>query len=1098
MRADIRHHPWTGLIALILCLLFSFPALAQQGAANAAGTEHVRLQLKWNHQFQFAGYYAAVEQGFYREEGLDVELIEGGVTVDPVQNVLAGEAEYGVAASDIIQARMRGEPVVVVAPIFRHSPHVLMAMPESGINTPDDLLNKRIMASTKQEYVKIMAMLIFENVPVETIEFVPHNENVQLDMEALITGQVDAVSVYSTFQPFLLQQQGIEPNLIQMHMYGIDFYGDSLFTSEKEAEENHERVAAMMRATIKGWEYAMNHPDELIDFILEMPSVRERGVTRETLEYEAKVMRPLIQPELGIGNNNPRRWERMGEVFKETGMVEFDGDLEGFFFDPTPPHIHLPRWLWIGLGVVLTMFLLLFVRKLELARIVANRTAELRKEIEQREKVESALRANEAQLTQIASNIPGTVFQFTLKQNQTCEIPFISGRIEELFGISQEETHTGPQKLFSCIDKSDLDRLKTSLFDSAKHQTPWNEEFRIETPKGQKKWLSGSAHPTAQPDKSIIWDGIMLDITERKFSQEELIFRSEFERRLSMISANFIRRNQDNLGAGISESLQMVGEFLESDALCVGFFEGIEQEEPETFWWRRNDVRLEVVFGREESNLKWLWSQLHHVGVIQISSPEDLAPEAAGFAKTMRRAGIRSMIIVGLMDRNSLVGYLAVQSQDRSIRQTRDCLALLQLMGQIISNALERVRYEQERVLLDSRILQAQKMESLGVLAGGIAHDFNNLLVGVMGNASMAMMDLPPESPVIDSIRQIEDSAQRAAELTRQMLAFSGKGRFVLQPINLSVLVEEMTYLMCSSISKNAVMRFHLEEKLPLIEADATQIRQMIMNLVVNASEAIGGRSGVVSVTTGSMQCDRAYLQSTYLSEERPEGSYVFLEISDNGVGMEAGMMEKIFDPFFTTKFTGRGLGLAAVLGIVRSHHGAIKVYSEVTRGTTFKVLFPQTDRHEPRTAPIAIPTNLEPLSGTILVVDDEENVRRLAERILMRAGYKVDLARDGAEGVRLFAIDPKRYAAVVLDMTMPKMDGVQAFREMRRHDPGVRVILSSGYNEADATSQFAGKGLSGFIQKPYRPVDLIELLSKVLGRAPDKNYFAKEDENRG
>lgn len=395
------------------------------------------------------------------------------------------------------------------------------------------------------------------------------------------------------------------------------------------------------------------------------------------------------------------------------------------------------------------------------------------------------------------------------------------------------------------------------------------------------------------------------------------------------------------------------------------------------------------------------------------------------------------------------------------------------------------IRAEEERRRIDQQMQQTQKLESLGVLAGGIAHDFNNLLVAILGNAGLALMELPPESPARQTVQAIETAAQRAAELTRQMLAYSGRGKFVVEPLNLSRIVEEMAHLLEVSVSKRAVLKYRFAPDLPLIEGDATQVRQVIMNLITNASDAIGDRSGVISITTGLMHADRAYLRTAYMDDDLPEGDYVFLEVADTGVGMDEATAARIFDPFFTTKFTGRGLGLAAVLGIVRSHRGAIKLYTEPGRGTTFKILFPVAGPSEPA-APAASSTTGEPapVPAAILVVDDDETVRTVSRRILEHAGYTVLLAAHGGEALQQYQARPE-IALVLLDMTMPHMDGEEAFRELRRIDPSVRVILTSGYNEQDATERFAGKGLAGFIQKPYRPQELLAAVARVLSQPP-------------
>lgn len=384
-----------------------------------------------------------------------------------------------------------------------------------------------------------------------------------------------------------------------------------------------------------------------------------------------------------------------------------------------------------------------------------------------------------------------------------------------------------------------------------------------------------------------------------------------------------------------------------------------------------------------------------------------------------------------------------------------------------------------ERRGLELKVQHAQKLESLGVLAGGIAHDFNNLLVGMLGNVGLALRETRPEAPVVPLLTDIQLAAERAADLTRQMLAYSGKGRFVVERLDVNRIADEMSHLLSTVISKKAALRFQLAEGLPPVEADAAQLRQVVMNLITNASDAIGDHPGVITLTTGLLDADGAYLGSTYLDQDLRPGPYVFLEVSDTGAGMDADTRERMFDPFSTTKFTGRGLGLAAVLGILRSHRGAIKVYSEVGRGSTIKVLFPAASGEAAQGAP-ARQAESRPGAGLVLVCDDEEAVRSVAARVLARAGYQVIVAADGRESVQRFAERPGDFVAVILDMTMPGLNGEEVFRELRRIRPDVRVVLSSGYNEQDATSAFVGKGLAGFLAKPWRPDELLRAVDQA------------------
>ena len=374
---------------------------------------------------------------------------------------------------------------------------------------------------------------------------------------------------------------------------------------------------------------------------------------------------------------------------------------------------------------------------------------------------------------------------------------------------------------------------------------------------------------------------------------------------------------------------------------------------------------------------------------------------------------------------------------------------------------------ENDRINLEKQLLHAQKLESLGVLAGGIAHDFNNILMAIIGNADLALMRINKESPATENLHKIEQAAARAADLAKQMLAYSGKGKFVVENIDLNKLLEDMLHMLEVSISKKAILRFNLHRELPAVEADATQMRQIVMNLVINASEAIGDRSGVIAITTGCMNCDDSYLKDVWLDKNLTDGLYVYLEIADSGCGMGKETLSKLFDPFFTTKFTGRGLGMAAVLGIVRGHKGSIRVYSEPDKGTTFKILLPASNRPA-EVFDDGFHHGDWKGKGIVLLVDDEETVRSIGSEMLKELGFTPITANDGREAVELYKNTPD-VAFVILDLTMPHMDGEQCFRELRQVSSGVKVIMSSGFSENEVTQRFSGKGLAGFIQKPYK-----------------------------
>ncbi|GFO59761.1 hypothetical protein GMST_20860 [Geomonas silvestris] len=396
----------------------------------------------------------------------------------------------------------------------------------------------------------------------------------------------------------------------------------------------------------------------------------------------------------------------------------------------------------------------------------------------------------------------------------------------------------------------------------------------------------------------------------------------------------------------------------------------------------------------------------------------------------------------------------------------------------VMHDISERKQAEDERRRLEEQMLHAQKLESLGVLAGGIAHDFNNILMSIIGNADLALMRITKESPAVENLRQIEKASARAADLAKQMLAYSGKGKFVVEHLDLNILLEEMVHMLEVSVTKKARLRLNLTRPLPAVEVDATQIRQIVMNLVINASEALGDENGVIAISTGCQECDANYLQNVWLSENTKPGRYVYLEVADTGCGMSRETLSKLFDPFFTTKFSGRGLGMAAVLGIVKGHKGAIRVYSEAGKGSTLKILLPLSDRPvDPAPRDEAEPE--VPGGGTVLLVDDEQTVRDIGSEMLKELGFLTVTAEDGLVALKIFREVPN-IDFVILDLTMPHLDGEQCYRELRKLDPQVKVIMTSGYNEHEVTQKFAGKGLAGFLQKPYKVSELKKMIASL------------------
>ncbi|MEM9556427.1 MAG: PAS domain S-box protein [Acidobacteriota bacterium] len=399
----------------------------------------------------------------------------------------------------------------------------------------------------------------------------------------------------------------------------------------------------------------------------------------------------------------------------------------------------------------------------------------------------------------------------------------------------------------------------------------------------------------------------------------------------------------------------------------------------------------------------------------------------------------------------------------------------------IARDITERNQAEQERLRLEGRVQQAQKLESLGSLAGGIAHDYNNILTGMLGNANLALQELPDDSPARERLASIEASAERAAELTDQLLAYAGEEQHVPRTVDLNELIREQRDELAALMGSGAELEVHLKDGLPPVDVDPRQVTQAIAHLLRNASDAVRDEGGIIMLRTSSVAARHSYFDGAVLGQGAAPGRYVFFEVSDTGLGMDDATRARMFDPFFSTKASGRGLGLAAVLGIMRAHEGAIKVYSQPRRGTTVEVLFPAADeaRVEATVRPAAA-TQVWTGSGAALVIDDEDLVREVAAKVLQRQGFDVLTAADGKTGLELFAERADEIRLVLLDLTMPEMDGEEVFRELRRRDADCCVLLMSGYREHSATQGL--EGLGGFLHKPFRPSDLVRKVREVLG----------------
>jgi PAS domain S-box-containing protein len=400
----------------------------------------------------------------------------------------------------------------------------------------------------------------------------------------------------------------------------------------------------------------------------------------------------------------------------------------------------------------------------------------------------------------------------------------------------------------------------------------------------------------------------------------------------------------------------------------------------------------------------------------------------------------------------------------------------------MITDITEQKKAEEDRRQLDAQMQQIQKLESLGLLAGGVAHDFNNLLTAVLGNTELALKDLPASAPSREPLGEIRTIACRAADLCRQLLAYSGRGGFVSEPIAPQRIVEEISRILEVSVTAKVRLVFRFAENVPLIVGDPTQIRQVVMNLITNASEAIGDHEGVITLSLSQRQIARSDLRDFVAPTEVTDGTYVELTVTDTGCGMDEAARSRVFEPFFSTKFTGRGLGMAAVLGIVRGHKGAIRIASEVGKGTSVIVLLPGAGPD------VSLPVDLTATgpvvrlaNAAVLVVDDNARVLQAVSQLVGALGYPVMTAASGREALGVFGEHHAHIGCVLLDLTMPDMDGLETMQALRAVDPKARIVLSSGYSEQSVRRRIGGDGPTHFLQKPFVEDDLKAAIESAM-----------------
>ncbi len=629
----------------------------------------------------------------------------------------------------------------------------------------------------------------------------------------------------------------------------------------------------------------------------------------------------------------------------------------------------------------------------------------------------------------------GTMQTWITEIDQRGTLTYVSPQVEQITGFSPEESLATDCMQFHTDDLPKIIQAGKTVRRTGR---PQQNQTRIRHKRGHWVWIESTVTGSTDAAGNFFTLIISRDISDIKRAEA---LQRESEARyqvVSQMSCDLITEMDREgrytyVGPGSEEILG----YSSSELLAI---------EPWTLVHPEDRERVESGF-------------LHRF----------VAPSQTAFESSRQRlleARIRHKDGSWLFIESHGVTYAAAGGETRYLAVSRD--------------VTERVRAEEQRRALEEKMQRSQKLESLGVLAGGIAHDFNNLLTPIMGAAGLGLIELPNDSAVRTRLQTIHRAAKRAAALTNQMLAYAGQKPLRVEKLDLSALVEDMRELATSSVAGKTTLDLHLEDDLPFVEGEAAQLSQVIMNLISNAAEALAEGAGKLSIRTGVVFLEDRPADVLF-AETMPLGEHVYFEVSDTGCGMDRETLDRIFDPFFTTKFTGRGLGLAAVAGIVRGHRGGISVDSAPGRGTRFRVMFPAVQRPSARLQHEAHPAHDFPSSGLALIIDDDEGVRELAEEILRRAGMTVLTAADGHEGVKLFDRHADEIGVVLLDRTMPSLSGSDTLEAIRAIRQNARVVLVSGYSEERVTAELAGKQLAGFLKKPFTPEALLSKVQEAL-----------------
>lgn len=1091
------------LVFISAAVCFLVPPI-NAGPKNGPLTR-ITLQLKWYHQFQFAGFYAAKEKGFYKDAGLSVDIREGGPGIEVQDILLSGKADVGVLGSELVCLRADGLKIVMLAPIIQHSVRTIIARKDRNIVSPHDLIGKKIMLNSN-ELAEFQAMFLSEGVRFDTLT-VLHKNTAANDL--FIAGDIDAINGSLANQPYLFEKRDVPFNLIRPINYGIDFYGDTLFTTEDNVKNNPEIISLFMRASFKGWHYAFDHPDELIDVIIEKYNSKK---IREQLNFEQSRLRSLVQPDLvEIGHNNPARWSHIQNTYQKLGMVREDFSLKGFFYDD----YNLVESKWILRLIVILGFAVIFSAGIALYNF------QLRKNVR---KITREIQEDREYFKITMSSIGDAVISIDLSGNIVTMNPVA----EKLTGWSLHDARGMElKKAFNIVNSKTREPAENPVNKVLKNGkiVGLANHTALIAKDGTEYQIADSGAPIRDAKGNII--GVVMvfrDVTEEYLHLQQIMnlgkFPSENPHPIMRVTPDGILRyaNKGSLplldvwgcraGEPIPENwsrkvLQAMssGQTAQYEAAYPGgFFSLVITPVKEMNY--ANIYGMDITEQKEHfERFKTIMDSLESlVYVSDINTYEILFMNKYGLETWGDVKGKKCWQALQenqdgpcafctnarLLAANSDVPVIR-EFQNSANNQWYEGRAQIirwidgrMVRMEIASDITHRKREEQERKTIEEKLRHSHKLEAIGTIAGGIAHDFNNILGIIIGNAELALDDVPDWNPARTNLKEIKTAGMRAREVVRQLLNFSRKSEESKKIINIREILVETINLLRASIPTSIEIRTEFSGQRESILADPTQIHQVLINLCTNAAHAMEDRGGVLSVVMSEIELDELTI-SQY--QEINPGRYVQLNISDTGCGIDPAIKDKIFDPYFTTKDIGKGtgMGLAVVLGIIKNHNGAITVYSEPGRGTTFRVLLPLAE-NEGKTTP-HVPEYLPEGAETILFVDDEAAIADMGSEILRRLGYHVYTETNPLKALEFLKANPSTVDLVITDMTMPQLTGDLLAKEVLNVNPELSIILCTGFSSKIDNEKAIEMGISRYIEKPLNKFELATVVKDVLAQ---------------